>query len=174
MNRKTKGALAVGAGAIILLGGAGSFALWSDTEAIAGGDIKAGQFGLNCGTGGAWTDDSPTTNGVTVVNPATDLMAPGDIWEYAGNCTVTATGKNMEATLGVDLGSNTVPSDNFTVTTSVDGQNTTTTPISVSNGDSLAVTVRVNFLESTPNLEDVGATISVSGMNVTLNQVRPS
>ncbi|MCF8589974.1 alternate-type signal peptide domain-containing protein [Gordonia liuliyuniae] len=174
MNRKTKGALAVGAGAIILLGGAGSFALWSDTEDIAGGNITAGDFGLDCGTDGAWTDKSPTMNGGTAVDPAADLMVPGDIWEYAGNCTVKATGKNIAATLGVDLGTANVPSDNFAVTTTVNGTDTTTTPISVTNGQSLPVAVRVNFLESTPNLEDVHAQVTVSGMKITLNQVRPS
>lgn len=175
MNRKTKGALAVGAGAIILLGGAGSYALWSDTDAIAGGNITAGDFGLDCGTGGTWTDKSSTYNGTTAINPASDLMVPGDIWEYAGNCTVTATGKNIKATLGVDLGqSSNVPSSNFTVTTSVDGTDTTTTPISVTDGQSLPVTVRVNFLASTPDQEDANSVVTVSGMNITLNQVRPA
>ena len=175
MNRKAKGALAIGAGAIVLLGGAGSFALWSDTEDIAGGNITTGQFGLDCGTTGAWTDVSPTMNGSTVITPGTDLMVPGDIWQYAGTCAVAATGKNMKATLGVDLGTgNGVPSDNFTVTTTVNGTDSTTAPISVSNGDNFPVTVRVNFLASTPNLQDVGTAVSVSGMKVTLNQVRPA
>ncbi|WP_244971566.1 alternate-type signal peptide domain-containing protein [Gordonia rubripertincta] len=96
MNRKSKGAIAVGAGAILLLGGMGSYALWSDEEEVAGGNITAGDFGL-VRPAGTWTDISGNMNGGTTIDPATDLMVPGDTWRYNASCTVTATGKNMKA-----------------------------------------------------------------------------
>ncbi|EGD56935.1 alternate-type signal peptide domain-containing protein [Gordonia neofelifaecis] len=173
MNRKTKGALAVGAGAILLLGGFGSYALWSDSEDIAGGNITTGDFGLDCGTGGAWTDISSTMIGGNAVDPATDLMVPGDVWKYAGDCTVTATGKNMKATLGVNLGTGNVPSSNFVVTTTANGTDTTTTPISVTNGQQIPVTATVEFKASTPNTVDTNTQVGVSNMKIALNQVRP-
>ncbi|GAA4677045.1 alternate-type signal peptide domain-containing protein [Gordonia humi] len=174
MNRRTKGALAIGAGVIILLGGAGSYALWSDTEDIAGGNIQTGDFGLDCGTG-EWTDESATTNGGTAINPTSDLMVPGDVWQYAGTCLVTATGKNIDATLGVEgIGGDDLPSSNFAVTTTVDGTDTTTTPISVADGDSLPVTVTLEFKDTTTGTEDTDVPVDVSGMKVTLRQVRPA
>ncbi|WP_324804776.1 alternate-type signal peptide domain-containing protein [Gordonia sp. YC-JH1] len=159
---------------MLLLGGVGSYALWNDTEDIVGGNITTGDFGLDCGTGGTWTDVSPTMIGGSAINPLEDLMVPGDVWKYSGDCTVTATGKNMKATLGVNLGTTNVPSDNFVVTTSVNGTDTTTTPIDVTNGQELPVTVQVEFKESTPGTEDTNASVQVSNMKITLNQVRPS
>lgn len=173
MNRKTKGALAIGAGAIILLGGAGSYALWGDTEGVTGGDISTGAFKLDCGVGGTWTDKSPTMLGGTAINATTDLMVPGDIWEYSGNCTPTFSGKNIKATLGVDLGTTAVPSINFTITTSVNGTNTTTTPIDAVSGTAVPVTVRVEFKDSTSGTQDTNTQVNVSGMQISLSQVRP-
>ncbi|NKU44191.1 alternate-type signal peptide domain-containing protein [Rhodococcus hoagii] len=46
MNKKTKGAIAAGAAAALLAGGAGSFALWSDSETLNGGTITAGTLTL--------------------------------------------------------------------------------------------------------------------------------
>ena len=41
MNRTTKGAIAAGAAAVLLLGGAGSLAYWSDCQDAAGGTINS-------------------------------------------------------------------------------------------------------------------------------------
>lgn len=113
MNRKTKGALAVGAGAILLLGGAGSFALWSDEAPVGGDAIQTGDLQLDCGSAGAWTDVSPDgIVGGTAVDPATDLMVPGDWWKFANTCTVVVTGKNMRAEISVDTDS--VPGSTIT------------------------------------------------------------
>lgn len=47
MNKTTKGALAAGAAGILLLGGAGSYALWSDAETVQGGTITAGNLDIS-------------------------------------------------------------------------------------------------------------------------------
>lgn len=174
MNRKTKGAIAVAAGAILLLGGMGSYALWSDAEDVAGGAIAAGAFGLAC-PAGTWTDISGDVPEVTI-NPATDLMVPGDTWRYSANCTVTATGKNMEAALsvtGIGTGS-TTPATTYVTTTTQVGTGAPNTAVVVSNAQVLPVTVTVAFAEDTPNLDFTNGQINVSGMQIMLNQVRPS
>ncbi|WP_132991793.1 alternate-type signal peptide domain-containing protein [Gordonia zhaorongruii] len=171
MNRKTKGALAVGAGAILLLGGAGSYALWSDEADVVGGNIATGDFGLDCGTGGAWTDISTTMNGGASINTATDLMVPGDVWKYSGNCTVTATGKNMKAELGVS-GITGTPIPYITTDTQV-GTGAVNAPVVVSDGDTLPVAVTVTFDMDTPNQESTNEAVTVGDMKITLNQVRP-
>ncbi|ATD71614.1 MULTISPECIES: alternate-type signal peptide domain-containing protein [Gordonia] len=173
MNRKTKGAISVGAGAILLLGGMGSYALWSDEEDVAGDAITTGDFGLNC-PAGTWTDVSGDVP-VVAIDTTTDLMVPGDTWEYSANCTVTATGKNMKAELsvtGVGTGS-TTPSTTYVTTTTQVAGGTPNTPVVVTNGQVLAVTVTVAFSSTTPDTEFTNGTINVSGMKIALNQVRP-
>ncbi|WP_448221551.1 alternate-type signal peptide domain-containing protein [Gordonia iterans] len=175
MNRKTKGALAAGAGAILLLGGAGSLALWSDEDQVSGGDITAGDFGIDCGTTGTWTDQSGDVPVVTI-NPASDLMVPGDTWVYTGDCAVTATGKNMKAEMtvtGIGSGSTNPATPWVTITTTVDGQPATSAPVEVTGGTTVPVTVSVVFSSATPDTEFTNGTINVSGMTLQLNQVRP-
>ncbi|WP_245548572.1 alternate-type signal peptide domain-containing protein [Gordonia namibiensis] len=175
MNRKTKGAIAVGAGAILLLGGMGSYALWSDAEDVAGADITAGAFGLAC-PNGAWTDVSGDVP-VTAVTPGTTLMVPGDIWEYNVTCTVTATGKNMRAQLSVtDLGTDSTlpPTSRVDIETEVDNAAYTNAPIVVSGGQVLPVKVTVAFDPATTGTDFTNGQINVSGMQIMLNQVRPS
>lgn len=184
MNRKTKGALAVGAGAILLLGGAGSYALWSDESPVGGDAITTGDLQLNCGAGGSWTDVSPDgVVGGPAVDPATDLMVPGDWWKYANTCTVVATGKNMHAQISVDTAS--VPGSTITDpacggdcvtfdnTAAIGAGTPVSTPVTVNNGDSVAVGVVVKFNRDTPNRVGVNTTLNVNGMKVVLNQVRP-
>ena len=111
-------------------------------------------------------------DGGTAVNPATDLMVPGDTWVYAGDCTVTATGKNMEAELSVSGVGTSTPSQYITINASVDG-GAVNTPVAVSNGEVLPVTVTVIFDHDTPNLEFTDSQVSVANMKINLNQVRP-
>ena len=175
MNRKSKGAIAVGAGAILLLGGMGSYALWSDEEEVAGGNITAGDFGLAC-PAGTWTDISGNMNGGTSIDPATDLMVPGDTWRYNASCTVTATGKNLTAELsvtGIGTGS-TVPDTTYVTTTTQVGAGTPNTAVVVSDAQVIPVSVTVVFAENTPNLDFTDGQINVSGMRIALNQVRPA
>lgn len=175
MNRKTKGAIAVGAGAILLLGGMGSYALWTDDESFSGGNIQTGLFDLTCGTG-TWTDESPDINGSPVVTPATDRMVPGDVWEYSTTCDATATGKNMQAWLwvsGITTGANPTP-DWITIDTKVDN-GALNAPLVFSNDivEGIPVIVRVTFKTSTPNTVATDASINVGGMSLSLDQVRP-
>jgi len=55
MNKTIKGSLAAGAAAVLLLGGAGSLAYWTDAADIDGGTITAGTLTLDAGTCGDWT-----------------------------------------------------------------------------------------------------------------------
>lgn len=180
MNRKTKGALAAGAGAILLLGGAGSLALWSDSDALSDDAITTGDFGLNC-TGGAWNDVSLPANTIlhgTAIDPATDLMVPGDTWEYTATCTPKATGKNMHAVLSADLTGTggTLPAG-VTVTSSINGLANGAT-LSIPNPQattppSYPVSVKVEFSGAVTGTTSINSGISVQGMTIKLDQVRP-
>lgn len=184
MNRKTKGAIAAGAAVVLLLGGAGSYALWSDNSTVNGGTITAGTLKLNPGAAGAWTDHSTTMIGGTPVDPSTQPIVPGDIWEYDATYTISATGKNMKAQLTPTPGSITIPAAfndpacggscvTVSSTTSVNGGPAASGPVTVNNNDSVAVKVTVNFNTATPNQVGQTGTVSVSNMTIQLNQVRP-
>lgn len=51
MNKATKGAVAAGAAGILLLGGAGTFALWEDNASITGGTVSTGHLDLAVAAG---------------------------------------------------------------------------------------------------------------------------
>ena len=58
MKKSTKGAVAVAAAAVLLTGGAGTLAYWSDSVDLPGGSISSGSLSLgtpDCGSG--WTLD---------------------------------------------------------------------------------------------------------------------
>jgi len=74
MSKTTKGALAAAAAGVLLLGGAGTLAYWTDTEVVPGTDITSGHFYMDASdcNPGTWTLDGgdPYT--------ANDPLVPGD------------------------------------------------------------------------------------------------
>lgn len=95
MNKSTKGAVAAGAAAVLLLGGAGSLAYWNAEGTVGAGEITAGNLTLTASGTPTWT-----LNGVALTT-ANDLssvtVVPGDELLYTGSWTIGATGDNLEA-----------------------------------------------------------------------------
>ena len=91
MNKLVKGAIAGAAGIALLLGGAGSLALWNSSATITSATINAGTLTVTA-SGGAWS-----------TNPA--LWVPGDTFTYTATLTVTAKGTNLVDRLTVDSSS---------------------------------------------------------------------
>ncbi len=95
MNKTTKGSLAAGAAAVLLLGGAGSLAYWTDAATIDGGTINSGYLTLDNGSCDAEWVYGPDNRraGDTVVN-----FVPGDV--VTKDCTfiIGAQGDNLAAT----------------------------------------------------------------------------
>lgn len=98
MNRFAKGSIAAGAGIVLLLGGAGTFALWNDTAEIGNATIQAGELRLDTTGTGGW--DAVPANWV-----------PGDSATYTDTLTLTAVGDNIAAILSVDESSITGDAD---------------------------------------------------------------
>ena len=88
MNKIVKGAIAGGAGIALLMGGAGTLALWNSDAQITDAAINSGTLTL-AATAGSWTG-----------NPA--LIVPGDTATYTANVTITAKGTNLKSTLAID------------------------------------------------------------------------
>lgn len=97
MNKATKGAIAAGAAGILLAGGAGTFALWSESGSINAGAVSTGKLDLAVGTG-EWSE---ATAG-SISDIADFKMVPGDTLTYTTTVTITAEGDNLSGTLGVN------------------------------------------------------------------------
>ncbi len=88
MNKSTKGALAAGAAAFLLLGGAGTLAYWTDDASVDGGSVDSGSIDLqNVECYATWTYDDAVGDetvedivpGDTIVKQCTgDLVLVGD------------------------------------------------------------------------------------------------
>ncbi|MBP3037144.1 alternate-type signal peptide domain-containing protein [Arthrobacter sp. zg-ZUI100] len=98
MNKMAKGALAIGVGAALLLGGGGTLAVWNDTETTAGGSIVAGDLQLTPVDGdagkGIWTNAAGTE-----IKLASYNVVPGDVLTYTQRLNVKLTGDLMTAKL---------------------------------------------------------------------------
>lgn len=96
-NKLFKGAMAGATGVALLAGGFGSFALWSDQQALPSHNISTGSLGILAGEE-TYTDESPSS-ATTTWDPTTDKMVPGDIVRVAIPLDVTAEGKNLKGSL---------------------------------------------------------------------------
>ena len=116
MNTIAKGAIAAGAAVVLLTGGLGSYALWSDQAQVAGGTIRSGYLALSVQEA-TWSD--VTTGTPLPFDPATDQIVPGDVIRYTANAVVDGAGKNLEATLladTADIGGDLLPYLDVTMT----------------------------------------------------------
>jgi alternate signal-mediated exported protein len=146
MNKSTKGAIAAAAAGVLLLGGAGTLAYWTDSGTVAGGDIDAGTLTLSSPSCGSWTyDNGEDANGATFT-PGTSLLVPGDAVSKTCTTTLTATGEHMRGTIVASA-----PNDISPFQVAVGSITDATTPLSGStfteanSGHNLSVTVTVTF-----------------------------
>jgi len=94
MNKLLKGAIAGAAGVALLLGGAGTFALWNDSTNLGSGTIEAGNLSVALDSSGIWSDQ----NGA-IADIGTYTIVPGDVLTYTQDVRVTALGDNLTAEL---------------------------------------------------------------------------
>lgn len=100
MNKATKGAIAAGAAGILLLGGAGTFALWEDTDSIDPAAISTGVLTLGVGSG-TW-HDATVGSPVAITNIANFDIVPGDTITYTTTATITAEGDNLDGKFTIE------------------------------------------------------------------------
>ena len=134
MNKTVKGSLAGAAGIALLMGGFGSYALWSESRPLASSSITTGDLTIGTDPSAAYWDD---VNTPTVKDwSATDKMVPGDKVSYTQTFTVTGNGKNLKGTISLAdpgaLGGNStlitrsidITSSNTTITSDAAAPNT--------------------------------------------------
>ncbi len=181
MNKFTKATIATGAGIVLLLGGAGTFAYWNDSTDLAAGTITSGTLTLEQGTdAGVWTDTSDSS---TIASIGDFLIVPGDKLVYTKDITVNATGDNLLAVLSADLDDVTGDLGND-VTVKVEAATPNANVVNATNGTvqitatsagqaDIAIRVVVDYPFGTSGVGTVGQneSIDLSALKIVLNQV---
>jgi len=181
MNKSTKGALAAGAAAALLVGGAGTLAFWTADEDVPGGTIDAGHLDLvidvtNTGCG-AWELDSGESTPVTWLNG--DPLVPGDVLTKECLFTIDAQGNHLRATVSASA-----PNATGSLAAGLDIDATGITVAGVADteftedddGSALGVTVTVTFTDpgtadNTYNDPATDITAVLDDITVTATQV---
>ena len=113
MNKLTSGAIVGTLGITLLLGGAGTFAMWNQSTTAQAGTVASGTLTIaNSGTP-TWKNISAdaAAGGTAIANIASYKVVPGDTLEMTQTFTVAASGDNLKATLAYDANSITTATD---------------------------------------------------------------
>jgi alternate signal-mediated exported protein len=102
MNKLVKGAVATAAGVALLMGGAGTFALWNTSTSVTAGSVASGTLTVATNGAGTWKDISPDRTATSIPTIANWKIVPGDKLEFTQNINVVATGNNLLANLSYD------------------------------------------------------------------------
>jgi alternate signal-mediated exported protein len=190
MNKLTKGAIAGAAGVALLLGGGGTFALWSSSQTVVAGPVRSGALSMDPLTPATWRDVSTDLVGGPRTIPASEVSAyrivPGDSLEIVQNATVHATGKNLKAKLIIEPLSLMTDAANaafrdslvYAVNLTLNGTAVTpnsdgTFPITGIEGDSsLVYTATITFPATVSGTTFQNSTLNLANTRVTLQQVR--
>lgn len=183
MKKVTKATIAAAAAGVLLLGGAGTVALWSGTGTINAGTVTTGHLTLDATADGTWEDTSADAVNPTFV-PGTDRLVPGDTVVYSQIVTIGADGKNLKGALTVGDLASVVPADlTDHVTVTVAPKPTDSKLTVVGNVVSFAepgnfdvpVTITVAFAEGTENSTPdttMNDPVDLNALSLKLDQVR--
>lgn len=178
MKKTTKGAIAAGGAAVLLLGGAGSLAYWTDSNTINGGSFTTGTLGLklvSCDSG--WTYANGSAAGSNV-----NLIVPGDQIQKSCTYTINATGDHISAALTTPSSVNLTPGAGSTSYNATVGASYTLNGAAASNpeitatnnGQTLVAKLTVTFPfgnSGSINVNDTqNVTQTLNGLTVTLSQ----
>lgn len=172
-KKMTKGTVAIAAGVTLLLGGAGTYALWETSQPLDG-SVAVGDLDLELGEG-TWT-----LNGAPVPDVERVRIVPGDEVSLDQDLTVTAIGDDLLAQLSVNEGENFIPADlaeYVDVTFDLDapwatdeGGNTYLVQAGTAPYTATA-TVTVHFDEETPGRAGTNSTLDLSALEFSLEQL---
>lgn len=178
MKKVAKAAIAAGAAGALMLGGAGTLALWTSDTDVDAGSVSTGHLTMQPAAAGVWADASADAAS-TAFNPATDHLVPGDVVTFKQDVTIGADGKNLKGTLTeTGLAGGTVLPADVSVAVAVDksavgvSQDSGTGVITFGAAAeyTVPVTVTITFAESAAGSMD--APIDLGALTLTLNQVR--
>ncbi|WP_072691598.1 alternate-type signal peptide domain-containing protein [Rhodococcus marinonascens] len=171
MNKQTKGAIAAGAAALLLAGGAGTMAAWNDSASVGGGSVQSGTLSLDQVNETGWTD----SKGAPIADISQFLAVPGDVLTYSASFEIGATGNNLSATLTAD--ESTIDGDAAladalglaTTATINDVELADGTITTENNGNVVDVEVKVTFNDVEGNAAQ-GESVDLTNFSVELKQ----
>lgn len=159
MKKVTKGVVAAGLGATLLVGGSGTLAYWTESETVGGGAINSGHLSLETdatNTGcGDWTLDTGESPASTYT--AGDKLVPGDVLTRDCAFTIAASGSHLRATVGISAVNFSGTDSDFggKLAATVDALAVNGTPVTsftdADNGKKLTTKVTVTFATSALN-----------------------
>ena len=173
MSKKmTKGTIAITAGVVLLLGGAGTYALW-EVNAPLDGSVQTGDLNLELGEA-VWT-----LNGASVDELDAVRIAPGDSLALSQAMTVTATGDDLAAQLSLTNEDAFVPeqlTDHLEVAFDLDAawasENGTNSYLITSGDEPYDTTaeVTISFSSDTPDRVGANTPLDLSNLEFALQQ----
>jgi alternate signal-mediated exported protein len=187
MNKLTSGAIVGTLGIALLLGGAGTFAMWNQSTTANAGTVASGTLTIaNSGTP-TWKNVSAdaVAGGAPIANIASYKIVPGDTLEMTQTFTVAASGDNLKATLAYDPASITTATTadaalkaattvNFTATGGGITTDATTKVVSVASTTAGVNTVTVKLTVSLPStvsgVTAQGGSLNLSAVSFNLAQ----
>ncbi|WP_054010270.1 alternate-type signal peptide domain-containing protein [Arthrobacter sp. ERGS1:01] len=186
MKKVLKSGLAAGAAAALLLGGAGTFALWQGSGNIDAGTVSTGHLTLDTTTTpGTWADVSADVLPANAAfDPATQHIVPGDTVEFSQTVKISADGKNLKGALTVGtlaaIPAALQPDVTVTVAATASGTGISAAGNVITFTEpgtySVPVTITVAFAKGTTG-STLAATmnqpIALDALALTLNQTRP-
>ena len=182
MNKLIKGAIACAAGIALLLGGAGTFAVWNSSAAAGAGNISSGTLSLTAENDGTWTNvtKGPST---AAIDMNSFKIVPGNTLEFTQTLTVKATGDDLVAELTYDplsITGNAALKDALVPTLTATSVDSNIVPAASPNTFTVApssssATVTVVLKVELPGtaldgLAGQGGTVNLSGLTFTLTQ----
>lgn len=189
MNKMVKGSVAGATGIVLLMGGFGTYALWSDSATMETSTVNSGNLDISSADA-TWADASGDSTDAW--NPASDLIVPGDVIKRTQVFTVTGNGKNLEGTIALTGGAvsagefantdSAVPANWLDVdvdVTSSGGGVTETTPNNFAfdapfGTQTLTAVVTYTFDENTTKRQAQDASASIADATFTIAQLRPT
>ena len=192
MNKMIKGSIAGATGIALLMGGFGTYALWSDSQGISSGTVQSGTLDIVSVGNVSWADVS--TNKTAAAWQASDAMVPGDKVTMTRSVTMDASGKN----LAVDFALTGLPTNaswsGLGVTATYAGQSLTgavdnngtagdpsddsytftkdfDNPADIDGAKNLVVTFE--FDSATSGTAQQDKAVSLAGLNLSITQHRP-
>jgi len=168
MRKTVKGALAAGVGGVLLLGGAGTLAYWTDTGTVTGTGITSGHLMLISPSCVGWQLDGAEPL-------VAQLIVPGDTLTQQCTFEVDAVGAHITASFDVStptwLATNALTSElAITATYLIGATPATVFPATVVDGDIVTATIVVTFTGATATNASEDLTATLNDITVTATQ----
>lgn len=174
MKKTTKGALAAGAAAVLLAGGAGTYAAWTASSPTLGaGSITTGHLTVTekADSTTGWTWQGGVKDGQAV--GANDTIAPGDKVAYSGTYVLGIKGTNLQAKVDV-----TTPAAGTGLPSELTWTPTSSDPLTnlteADNNKEITAGGTLEFLESATAVANMDKAIPVGDFQVVLKQTAPA